>query len=68
MNVIILLITLLLSVFNDNIYSILFGGTTFNVETLLTISWVISAVYLVIIAIFIFLLQIKYLIKGVNIE
>ena len=66
-NVIILLITLLLSVFNDNIYSILFGGTAFNVETLLTLSWVISAVYLVINTILYFVTN-KIFNKGVNIE
>ena len=66
-NVIILLITLLLSVFNDNIYSILFGGTAVNVETLLTLSWVISAVYLVINTILYFVTN-KIFNKGVNIE
>ena len=66
-NVIILLITLLLSLFNDNIYSILFGGTAVNVETLLTLSWVISAVYLVINTILYFVTN-KIFNKGVNIE
>ena len=66
-NVIILLITLLLSLFNDNIYSILFGGATVNVETLLTLSWVISAVYLVINTILYFVTN-KIFNKGVKIE
>lgn len=66
-SVIILLITLLLSVFNDNIYSILFGGAAVNVETLLTLSWVISAIYLVLIGILYFVTN-KIFNKGVNIE
>ena len=66
-SVIILLITLLLSLFNDNIYSILFGGASVNIETFLTLSWVISGAYLVLIGVLYFVTN-KIFNKGVNIE
>ena len=66
-SIVILLITLLLSLFNDNINSILFGGAAVNVETLLTLCWVISSVYLVLIGVLYFVAN-KIFNKGVNIE
>jgi len=66
-SVIILLITLLLSLFNDNIYSILFGGASVNIETFLTLSWVMSGAYLVLIGVLYFVTN-KIFNKGVNIE
>ena len=66
-SVIVLLITLLSSLFNDNIYSILFGGAAVNVEGLLTLCWIISTVYLVLIGTLYFVAN-KVFNKGVNIE